>query len=141
MRSPRSKRWPLRVLAGGEQAQTMVELAIVMPVLLIVLIGVVQFALVYHAKNVAATAAQEGARFAAADGRTVSEGADRARDVLESGLGKKGADFSVTAQGEGETVVVRAEGDYSLIIPWVTGSSIPIAATSEVRKEAFRSGP
>jgi len=44
----------------GQRGQTMVELAIVMPVILIVLIGVVQFALVYHAKNVAATATQEG---------------------------------------------------------------------------------
>lgn len=119
----------------------MVELAIVMPVILIVLIGVVQFALVYHAKNVAATATQEGARLAAAEDRTAAEGADRARDVLLSGLGKKGAEFSVTAEDGEETVVVRAEGDYSLIIPWVTGNSIPISATSEVRKESFRSGP
>ena len=119
----------------------MVELAIVMPVVLVVLIGVVQFALVYHAKNVATTAAQEGARFAAAEGRTPAEGEARARDVLASGLGGKGSEFSVTAQDGGETIVVRTEGNYDLIIPWVTGSSIPIRATSEVRKEEFRSGP
>ena len=79
----------------------MVELAIVLPVLLIVLIGVVQFALVYHARDVATTAAQEGARLAAAEGRTPEEGADRTRDVLESGLGETGAGFSVTAEDVG----------------------------------------
>src|SRR5690606_10468168 len=100
----------LRRLWRDERAQTMVELAIVMPVLLIVLIGVVQFALVYHAKSVATTAAQEGARFAAAEGRTAAEGAERAREVLRSGLGKMGAEFTVTAQDGGETVRVRAEG-------------------------------
>ncbi|HWO73761.1 MAG TPA: TadE/TadG family type IV pilus assembly protein [Dehalococcoidia bacterium] len=129
------------MLAKDERGQTMVELAIVMPVVLIVLIGVVQFALVYHAKNVAATAAQEGARLAAAEDRTAAEGAERAREVLRSGLGKKGAEFGVTAEDGEETVVVRAEGDYPLIIPWVTGNTIPIVASSEVRKEGFRSGP
>src|SRR3990172_7185841 len=48
---------------------------------------------------------------------------------------------SVTAQDTGETVVVQAEGDYPLIIPWVTGRSIPIEAAAEVHKEGFRSGP
>jgi Flp pilus assembly protein TadG len=119
----------------------MVELAIVMPVLLIVLIGVVQFALVCHAENVATTAAQEGARLAAAENRTAAEGAQRTRDVLRSGLGKKGGEFIVTADDGAETVVVRAEGNYPLIIPWVTGNNIPIGATSEARKEGFRSGP
>jgi Flp pilus assembly protein TadG len=119
----------------------MVELAIVMPVVLIVLIGVVQFALVYHAKNVAATAAQEGARLAAAEDRTAAEGAERTREVLRSGLGKRGEEFGVTAEDGEETVVVRAEGEYPLIIPWVTGNTIPISASSEVRKEGFRSGP
>lgn len=119
----------------------MVELALVLPVLLVILIGVVQFALVYHAKNVATIAAQEGARLAAADGRTPAEGAARARDVLQSGLGGTGSEFSVTAQDTGETVVVQAEGDYPLIIPWVTGRSIPIEAAAEVHKEGFRSGP
>src|SRR4030042_1636464 len=73
----------------GEQGQTMVELALVLPVLLAILIGVVQFALVYHAKDVATTAAQEGARLAAAEGRTPTEGAARAREVLDSGLGRR----------------------------------------------------
>ncbi len=119
----------------------MVELAIVLPVLLLILVGTVQFALVYHARGVATTAAQEGARLAAAEGRTPAEGAARTRDVLESGLGETGADFSVTAEDMGETVVVEASGDYPLIIPWVTGNSIPIEAEAEVRREEFRSGP
>ena len=119
----------------------MVELALVLPVLLAILIGVVQFALVYHAKDVATTAAQEGARLAAAEGRTPTEGAARAREVLESGLGKTGREFSVTALDTGETVVVPADGDYPLIIPFVPGGSIPIQAEAESHKEGFRSGP
>jgi Flp pilus assembly protein TadG len=119
----------------------MVELALVLPVLLLILIGIVQFALVYHARDVATTAAQEGARLAAADGRTPEEGEARARAVLQSGFGQTGAGFNVTAEDNGETVVVETSGDYPLIIPWVTGNSIPIEAKSEVHLEGFRSGP
>lgn len=119
----------------------MVELALALPALLMILVAVVQFALVYHARDVATTAAQEGARLAAGEGRTPVEGADRAQDVLESGLGRTGSEFSVTAQDTGETIIVQTDGDYPLIIPWVTGRSIPIEATAEVRKEGFRSGP
>ena len=51
----------------GEAGESMVEFALVLPVLLLVLVGVVQFALVHHAQNVADTAAQEGARLGAAE--------------------------------------------------------------------------
>jgi hypothetical protein len=61
--------------------------------------------------------------------------------VLQSGLGQTGAGFNVTAEDTGETVTVETSGDYPLIIPWVTGSSIPIEAKSEVHLEGFRSGP
>jgi Flp pilus assembly protein TadG len=119
----------------------MVEMAIALPVLLAVLLGVVQFALVYHARDVATTASQEGARLAAAEGRTPAEGVARARDVLQSGLGRTGSEFTVTAQDTGESMVVQTKGDYPLIIPFVIGRSIPIEAQAEVRKEEFRSGP
>lgn len=119
----------------------MVELAIVMPVLLLVLLGAVQFALVFHARNVTVTAVQEGARHAASEGRSAGDGQVRALSVLESGLGARSDRFNVSAQEDTETVVVRAEGDYPLIIPWFGSSSISISATSEVRKEGFRSGP
>ena len=75
------------------------------------------------------------------EGRPPAEGAARAREVLDSGLGRSAGGFAVTAQNTGETMVVRTEGDYPLFIPWVTGRSIPIEATAEVRQEGFRSGP
>lgn len=119
----------------------MVEFALVLPVLLIILLGMVQFALVYHAKDVATTAAQEGARLAASEGRTLADGEARTHDVLEAGLGGNADEFTVTAQLDGETIVVRVEGEYSLIIPWVTGRTVTIEATAETRQEGFRSGP
>lgn len=125
----------------SELGQTMVELAIAMPVVLVVMIAAVQFALYYHARNVTITAVQEGARFAAAEGRSLSEGEERARSVLESGLGGRSDGFAISGDESVESVVVRASGDYALIIPWVTGNAVTISAEAEVRKEGFRSGP
>jgi len=101
-------------------------------VLLIVLIGAVQFALVHHAENVADTATAEGARLAAGEGNSLLDGAVRTRSVLESGLGPTGSAFAVMTQ---------ARGEYRLFIPWVTNLAITIESSSEVRKEEFRSGP
>ena len=124
-----------------ESGQSTVELALALPVLLIVLIGAVQFALVHHAENVADTATAEGARLAAGEGSSLLDGAVRTRSVLEAGLGQTGSEFAVTAEDRGETVVTYATGEYHLFIPWVTDLAITIESTSEVRKEAFRSGP
>ena len=112
-----------------------------MPLLLMVLIGAVQFALVYHARLVTETAAIEGARVAASEGYTLNDGAVRTRDVLDAGLGLTGAAFVVTAEQQGDVVVTHASGTYPLFIPWVTKQAIPVESVAEVRKEGFRNGP
>ena len=125
----------------AEAGESMVEFALVLPVLLLVLVGVVQFALVHHAQNVVTTAAQEGARLAAAEGGDAIDGEQRTRDVLGSGLGGNSDDFEVLATDDGETVTVRASGGYPLIFPWLGSRDIELDATASVRKEGFRCGP
>ncbi len=119
----------------------MVEFALVLPLLLIVLIGVVQFGLVHHAQNVASTAAQEGARLGAAEDGDPAIAETRTLDVLRSGLGSVGDGFEVSASESGEWVIVNASGGYPLIIPWLGSQTISIDSQAEMRKEGFRSGP
>jgi Flp pilus assembly protein TadG len=119
----------------------MVEFALVLPVLLVVLIGVLQFALMYHAQNVTTTAAQEGARVAAAQGGDLASGEVRAQDVLRSGLGTTGESFAITASDTGEAVVMAASGNYPLIFPWVGSRKVAIHASATMLKEGFRGGP
>jgi len=119
----------------------MVEFALVLPLLLLVLLGVVQFGLVHHAQNVASTAAQEGARLGAAEGGDTAIAEQRTLDVLRSGLGVTGEGFDVTASEADEWMTVTASGGYPLIIPWLGGRTIAIDATAEMRREGFRSGP
>lgn len=131
----------MRLDLGGERGSSTVELALVLPLLLLVLVGTVQFAVAHHARDVAATAAEEGARLAASDGATLDDGAARTREVLRSGLGSTGGEFTVAAEDTGESVTVRANGQYPLLIPWFTVRTVSIDAQAEVRKEGFRSGP
>lgn len=119
----------------------MVEFALVLPLLLLVLIGVVQFALVYHAQNVATTAAQEGARLGAAEDGDAMVAQGRTLDVLRSGLGDVGDGFAVTAEDSDEWITVTTTGGYPFVIPWLGSQTISIDADAEMRKEGFRSGP
>ena len=137
-RARRFRRWRL---SGGEAGESIVEFALVLPLLLIVLIGVVQFGLVHHAQNVADTAAQEGARLGAAEDGDATIAEARTLDVLRSGLGGLGDGFGVTASASEESVTIKASGGYPLIIPWLGSQTISIHAEAEMRKEGFRSGP
>ncbi|NJD66817.1 MAG: hypothetical protein FIB00_16520 [Chloroflexi bacterium] len=128
-------------LAGGEAGESMVEFALVLPLLLLVLLGVVQFGLVHHAQNVATTAAQEGARLGAAEDGNTSVAEQRTLDVLRSGLGGVGDGFAADASESDEWITVTTAGGYPLIIPWLGSRTISIDATTEMRKEGFRSGP
>ena len=124
-----------------EAGESMVEFALVLPILLLVLVGVVQFALVHHAQNIATTAAQEGARVGAAEDGDPAIAEGRTLDVLRSGLGGVGDGFDVSASESEDWVTVNASGGYPLIIPWMGSQTISIDAEAEMRKEGFRSGP
>ena len=51
----------------GERGATSIELALLTPILLLVILLVVQFAMVYHARHIALAAARAGAREARGD--------------------------------------------------------------------------
>ena len=125
----------------GEHGSTTVELALVMPVLLVVLLGAVQFALISHAQAVVETAADEGARLAASAGVSPYAGDARARQVLTSGLGHTGASYSVSVGQWGGTIVAQVSGSYPLLIPWLWQRSVWLHAQAEQRKEGLRGGP
>ena len=129
-----------RALRDGS-GQASVELALAMPLLLLVLLGAVQFALVNHARQVASSAAAEGARLAAGESHSLAEGAERTRRLLRAGLGHHADGFSVTAREHGGVVRATAEGSYPLFIPWVSDLAVPVEASAAARKEGFRGGP
>ena len=119
----------------------MVETAVAFPLLIIVAVGLVQFALFTHAQNVVVGAAQDGARVAAAEDRNIEDGLARAHDLLQAGLGASAEGVSVRGVDGGDVVMVEAQGRLRLIIPWVGDASLPLHAQAVMNKEAFHVGP
>lgn len=67
----------------AERGAAAVDVVLVMVVLLPLVAGVLQLALVLYARNTAMAAASEGARYAAAFGMSPGDGATRARQELK----------------------------------------------------------
>lgn len=131
----------VRSLAGAEQGQALVEAAVVLPLLLTVAVGLVQFALFYHAQNVVTGAVQDGARVAAAQDRLVADGVAHADALLRAGLGRSAGELAVRGIDGGDAVAIEAQGRLRTIIPWAADASLPLGARSVVSKERFRAGP
>ena len=119
----------------------MVEVAVAFPVLLMVALGLLQFALFYHAQNVVTGAVQDGARVAASEDRTLADGVAAARALLSAGLGQSATAVTVRAIDGGDAIAIEAQGGLRTIIPWVADATLPLWARSVASKEQFRVGP
>ena len=129
---------PVNVTARG---QSMVEVAVAFPLLLTVALGLLQFALFYHAQNVVTGAVQDGARVAAAEDRTLEDGVVVARALLGAGLGQSAGRVTVRGIDRGDAIALEAQGSLRMIIPWVADATLPLWARSVASKERFRVGP
>ena len=124
----------------ARRGQAMVEVAMVFPLLLIVAIGLVQFALYAHAENVVTGAVQDGARIAAEDGRSLPDGVATAQALLRAGLGGEASAITLQGREDQNVVVLQAQGRLRTIIPWVADASLPLSAQATMSKERFRAG-
>lgn len=96
--------------AWREQGAAVVDFVLVMVLLVPIVLGIAQVALVLHVRNTLASAASEGARAAAPLGATPADGAARTRSMIRQALADRYAEdvtASWTTVGEvGATVVV-----------------------------------
>lgn len=122
----------------GERGSVAVELAIVAPALMLLVLGVLQFGLWYHAQSVVETAALEGARVAAAEDGTAVAGRTRALEVLQEGLGQAAEDEGATVLigQDAARVEVTAQLPGLLPIPGLRSFSLSSEATAF--RERFR---
>jgi hypothetical protein len=122
----------------GETGQSTVEAALAFPLLVVLALGLTQFALFYHAQMVVIGAVQDGARVAAAADRTVADGVAHAQALLDAGLGRAAADVSLEGTDGGDAVAIEARGRLRAVIPWVADVRLPLQARAVVSKERFR---
>lgn len=121
-----------------DRGEAALELAIVAPVLMLLLLGVLQFGLWYHAQHVVQTAALEASRVAAAEDGTADEGQTRALAVMRAGLGSASEDSMVEVNVASESVITTIEAKMRGLLPIPGLSSIDLRAKAVTYRERFR---
>ena len=120
---------------GREGGAATTELVIAMPLLLLLVLLVVQFALWQHAIHIADAAAQEGARAARLQGGTAAAGEARARVFLSQLSPTILTHADVVARRDGDTAGVEVKGESLMVVP---GLHLPVRALSQGPVEVFR---
>lgn len=95
---------------GSERGAAVVDFVLIMVLLIPLVLGIAQVALVLHVRNTLASAASEGARASAPLGATPADGAARTRSMIRQALADHYADdvsaSSTTIGGASATAVV-----------------------------------
>ena len=128
--------------------QSLVEFALVLPLFLLILAGIVDFGTALATSITVTNAAREGARLGAVNPSTsaitarvnaVASGLDTSRlTVTTSCLRLSGGSYgacSGTQWQPGDSMVVTASYTYRLIWPLAMGMQIPLSSSVEMRVE------
>lgn len=108
---------------------------LVVPVVLLALLFVVQFGLAYHARQVLAGAAHDGAAAAARERSSPGEGAALADELIGEAAGGLLDSYRADASSDGDTVTVRATGKVVSLLPFF--ETITVTATGSANVERF----
>jgi Flp pilus assembly protein TadG len=138
----------LKRLAGrprkGEDGQSLVEFALVLPIFLLVLFAIVDFGMAFHAWITVTNSAREGARIGSVHAPSASI-EQRVRDTADT-LNQDNLSVNVSNADDqggqpGESVVVDVSYSYSLMTPLadllnlVSGGTIPDVLTLDTVAE------
>lgn len=102
----------------GDDGYSVLEAAIVLPVVFLLLMLIVQWAIVWHARHVAQAAAQEGLRTAEAYTATAAAGQADATNYLAQVAPHALPDPQVTVTRTATTVTVRVHAPVMTLLPF-----------------------
>ena len=119
----------------AEHGEAFVEAALVGLVVMLLVLGLLQFGLWYHAQHVVIGAAQEGAHAAALDGAAPSDGERRAVEVAAAGLGSLSEIFSVSSSDGEDSTEMRVRATLAPLVPLFP--SLTLSAEARAFKERF----
>src|SRR3954469_10399554 len=94
----------------GDAGAATLQTVLVMPLLLLLITLIVQFALWYHASHIAIAAAQDGARAACVEGGSELDGRGRAQQILDQLGTNVLVDSSVTVTRDAQVARVEVHG-------------------------------
>ncbi|MEU0486885.1 TadE family protein [Streptosporangium sp. NPDC006013] len=117
----------------------MIELAIIMPVVLVVILLIVQSALWFHGRQIADAAAREGARLARVDTESWQQDAEsRAQEVIRTVGPKLLEGATVTAWAEGDQRGVEVTASAVQVVPLLPSTTFTVTARFGGPIECFR---
>lgn len=133
------KNWREKHQLNGQKGQSMVELALVLPILLLLFMGIVQFGFIFNGHITVTSAAREGARLAAV-GHGDTAVRDRVKEAASAPLlTVERHNIHVTRNlGNAETLSVAVRGSVDIIVPILnvfTGRSVDVSSKSVMRVE------
>lgn len=118
-----------------ERGETFVESALVGLVVMLLVLGLLQFGLWYHAQHVVIGAAQEGAHAAALDRAFPADGEKRAEEVTRAGLGSLSEDVSVSSSATERVATINVRAKLAPLVPFFP--TLTLAAEARAFKERF----
>ena len=116
----------------SERGAAVVDIVLVMMVLVPVVFGIIQVALVLHVRNTLASAASEGARLAATSDRGPADGAALTRAQIEGAVSGEFAQ-DVSARQAGDTVEVTVHARVPAL--GIGGPAIELTVTGHAVEE------
>jgi len=117
-----------------DRGDTSLQMAITFPFVLLATLAVLQACLWYYARQIALTAAREGATAARTYQSSPADGAAQARSVLGRTAGDSLHGYRVTASGTGQRVRIEVSGTALSMIPGVPGLQIKQSASGTVER-------
>lgn len=115
----------------GERGATAIEMALILPILIMLLFGIFQFGLVFNSYLAITHAAREGARLAAVGNYSESAVRGRAFPVDPDSV----SIVYPEGQDQGDPVQVTVSENFDLEIPFYGAAVIPLNSSATMRLE------
>lgn len=104
----------------GDRGFSTLEAVVVIPVVVIITMIVVQYVLLWHARNVTEAAAQDALRVARGYQAAAAQGQAAATEYLHNAAGKLLENFTITVDRGTDLVTVHVHGTVTSVVPFGT---------------------
>ncbi len=106
--------------SGHDRGFSTLEAVVVIPVVVILTMLVVQYVMLWHARNVTEAAAQDALRVARGYQAAAAQGQAAGTEYLHNVAGKLLEEFTVTVARGGDSVTVHVHGTVTSVVPFGT---------------------
>lgn len=119
----------------GERGQAILEFALVVPVVLLLLFGIIEYGRVFSAQLTVNAAAREGARYGIIQGRTIPQIEERVRDFT---VNLDRTRLIISVQRDSELVRVTVRYPVAIVLLPIRGilpETVTVQGTAAMRRE------